>query len=62
MLLEFTEPFGHHEPGELIELPDDAVFDRSYLREAPEGAELKPEEAGEEKPAVTPRYKTKKVA
>ena len=33
--LEFTEPFGNFNPGDVIEVEDDAVFDSTYLREAP---------------------------
>ena len=38
--LEFTQAFGNFNPGDEIEVEDDAVFDTLYLREKP--AEKKP--------------------
>lgn len=57
MLLQFTEPFGHHKPGDLIEVPDGAAYDGSYLREAPEGADA--ESKAEKAQPARPLYKKK---
>jgi hypothetical protein len=60
VLLVFTQPFGRHVPGDVIEVPDDVeIFDRSYLTEAPEGAELPAAEDQEAAPAAGPLYKKK---
>lgn len=32
MKATFTQPFGEHEPGDEIELPDGCVYDHSYLQ------------------------------
>lgn len=50
--LQFTEAFGNFEPGDVIEVEDDAAYDTAYLREAPEGAET-PKKS--KKPAEAPR-------
>ena len=43
--LEFTQPFGHYVPGDLIEVEDDAVYDTFYLKEVkPEAPAKKKDE------------------
>jgi hypothetical protein len=37
VLLQFIKPFGHHKPGDVIEVPDGAEFDHSYLTEVESG-------------------------
>ena len=44
MILVCTKPFGNFKPGDEVEVPDGAVFDRTYFEEKPAEPDAKVDE------------------